>query len=85
MEPLGMLTDLLSLLQQQQSTVVKLDLSLIDGALTKVLSPPKRREKEDRIGETQPFRERILSVQDLPRAGIEPGANGIGWSSYEQS
>jgi hypothetical protein len=34
----------------------------------KILSSPKRREKEeDRIGENQPFRERTLSVQDIVR------------------
>jgi hypothetical protein len=39
-------------------------LGLMEGTVTaKVLSSLKRREKEDRIGESQPFRE---------RAGIKP-------------
>jgi hypothetical protein len=33
----------------------------------KALSSRKRREKEDRIGESQPFQERTLSVQDKIR------------------
>jgi hypothetical protein len=38
---------------------------LIEGTVTsKVSSSRNRREKEDRIGESQPFRERTLSVQD---------------------
>jgi hypothetical protein len=47
---------------------------LIEGTVTaKVLSSRKRREKEDRIGESQPFRERTLSVQDK----ILPGEESI--------
>jgi hypothetical protein len=38
---------------------------LIEGTVTaKVLSFLKRREKKDRIGESQPFGERNLSLQD---------------------
>jgi hypothetical protein len=45
---------------------------LIEGTVTvKVLSSRNRSEKEDRIGESQPFRERTLSVQDK----IRPGGN----------
>jgi hypothetical protein len=43
---------------------------LIGGTGTaKVLSSRKRREKEDGIEESQPFRERTLSVQDKIRPG----------------
>jgi hypothetical protein len=38
---------------------------LIEGTVTaKVLSPRKGKEKKDRIGESQPFREQTLSVDD---------------------
>jgi hypothetical protein len=41
---------------------------LIEGTVTiEALSSRKRREKEDRIGEREPFRERTLSVQDKVR------------------
>jgi hypothetical protein len=41
---------------------------LMEGTVTtKVLSSRKRREKEDQIGESQPFRERTLCVQDKVR------------------
>jgi hypothetical protein len=46
---------------------------LIEGTVTaKDLTSRKRREKEDRIGDSQPFRERTLSV---PRSKLAPGGN----------
>jgi hypothetical protein len=53
---------------------------LIEGTvITKVLSSPNRREKKERIGESQPFRERTLSVKDEVHPGWEsnpkPSAN----------
>jgi hypothetical protein len=45
---------------------------LTEGTVTaKVLSSRKRREKEDRIGESQPFRKRISSVYDEILLGRE--------------
>jgi hypothetical protein len=45
---------------------------LIEGTVTaKVLSSRKQRGKEDRIGESQPFRERTLSVEEKIRQGQE--------------
>jgi hypothetical protein len=46
-------------------------LGLIEGTVThaKVLSSRNRREKEDRIGESQPLLEPILSIQDKIRLG----------------
>jgi hypothetical protein len=51
---------------------------LIEGTVTaKVLSLWKRREKKDRIGESQPIRERTLSVGNK----IRPRQESIPWPS----
>jgi hypothetical protein len=47
---------------------------LIEGTVTgRVLSSRNRREKKDRIGESEPFQERALSLQDK----IHPGSAGL--------
>jgi 23S rRNA methylase len=58
--------------QSLNSVYVKKKRSLTEGIVTaKVLLSQNRREKEDRIGENQPFRERTLSLQNK----IHPGLN----------
>jgi hypothetical protein len=48
---------------------------LTEGTVTaKVLSSRKRREKEDRIAESQLFRKRALSFKDKIRPGWEPNS-----------
>jgi hypothetical protein len=58
----------------------------MEGTVTaKVLSARNRRKKEDRIEESQSFRERILSVQDKIRPGRESNPRLQGRLTYLQA
>jgi hypothetical protein len=54
--------------QSRRNWTVDVKFSFMEGNVTaKDLSSRNRRKKEDRIEKSQPFRERILSVQDKIR------------------
>jgi hypothetical protein len=54
---------------------------LIEGIVTaKVVSSRNWRKKKDKIGESQPFRERTLSIQDKIRPGHESNSGSSAYS-----